>query len=183
MTSVTAVPIPPVKKSVLATLWIGIAALLIAAGAYAWWTSKAPEIKFTVVKEGAGPSPTDADVVLIKYRGTLDDGTEFDANEQAPMPVAGSVPGFSEALKRMKKGGEYKIVIPPALGYGKKGNGPVPANSNLNFEVTLIDFKSQAEIQAMQQMMMQQQMQQQGGQGQQGQGPQELPPGMIPQGQ
>lgn len=164
MSTVTAVPLPPVKKSALVTLWIGIAALLIAALGAAWWTSRAPEIDFTVVKEGTGLSPTDSDVVLIKYRGTLDDGTEFDANEQAPMPVGGAVPGFSEALKRMKKGGEYKIVIPPALGYGNKGNGPVPANANLHFDVTLLDFKSQAEIEAMQQMMMQQQMQaQQGG--------------------
>lgn len=170
MSSVTAVPIPPVKKSSLATLWIGIAAILLAAIGYGYWTSKTPEIEFNVVKEGTGPSPTDADVVLIKYRGTLDDGTEFDANEQAPMPVAGSVPGFSQALKRMKKGGEYKIVIPSELGYGDKENGPVPANSDLHFDVTLLDFKSQAEIQAMQQMMMQQQQMQM--QGQQGPGPQ-----------
>lgn len=175
MSTVTAVPIPPVKKSSLAMLWIGIAAILLAAIGFGYWTSKTPEIEFTVVKEGTGPSPTDADIVLIKYRGTLDDGTEFDANEQAPMPVAGAVPGFSQALKRMKKDGEYKITIPPELGYGKAGNGPVPANSNLHFDVTLLDFKSQAEIQAMQQMMQQQMQQQQGGQGQ-------LPPGMVPQG-
>lgn len=171
MSTVTAVPLPPVKKSALTTLWIGIAALLLAALGYGWWTSKTPEIDFTVVKEGTGPSPTDADIALIKYRGTLDDGAEFDANEQAPMPVGGSVPGFSQALKRMKKGGEYKIVIPPALGYGNKANGPIPANSNLNFDVTLLDFKSQAEVEAMQQMMMQQQMQQMQGQ-----------PGAAPQG-
>lgn len=173
MSTVTAVPLQPVKKSALATLWIGIILLAALALGYGWWTSKTPTIDFTVVKEGTGASPTDADVALIKYRGTLSDGTVFDQQEQAPMPVASVVPGFSQALKRMKKGGSYKIVIPPELGYGKdakrdqSGKVVLPANSTLNFDVELLDFRSQAEIEAMQQMMQQQQMQQQG----QGQAP------------
>ena len=88
----------------------------------------------------------------------------FDANEQAPMQVAGVVPGFSEALTRMKKGGEYKITIPAQLGYGDRAVGPIPAGSTLHFDVTLLDFRSEAEVRAMQQQMQQmQQMQQQGG--------------------
>ena len=86
-------------------------------------------------------------------------GTVFDANEQAPMQVAQVVPGFSEALTRMKKGGQYKITIPAQLGYGDRAVGPIPAGSTLHFDVTLIDFRSEAEVRAMQQMMQQQQMQ------------------------
>lgn len=176
MSTVTAVPLQPVKKSALTMLWVGIIALAAIALAYGWWTSRVPAIEFTVVKEGTGPSPTDADVALIKYEGKLDNGTVFDAQEQAPMPVGGVVPGFSQALKRMKKGGQYKIVIPPELGYGKEarrdptGKEVLPANSNLNFDVELLDFRSRAEVEALQQQMMmqqqqqmQQQMQQQGG--------------------
>jgi len=48
------------------------------------------------------------------------------------LPVAQSVPGFSQALKRMKKGGKYKLIIPPALGYGAKAAGPIPANNIAN---------------------------------------------------
>lgn len=82
------------------------------------------------------------------------------------MQVAGVVPGFSEALTRMRKGGEYKVTIPPQLGYGDRAVGPIPANSTLHFTVTLLDFRSEAEVRAMQQQMQQmQQMQQQQMQG------------------
>jgi FKBP-type peptidyl-prolyl cis-trans isomerase FkpA len=80
--------------------------------------------------------------------------------------VGGVVPGFSQALLKMKKGGHYIITIPPRLGYGAKATGPIPANSTLTFDVHLRDFKSRAEIEAMQQQMqMMRQMQGAGGPG------------------
>jgi FKBP-type peptidyl-prolyl cis-trans isomerase FkpA len=170
--SATAVPLRPVAKSGLAALWIGILLLVVLGAGFAWWQTKSNQISFTVVKAGTGPSPTDTDIVLVKYEGKLADGTVFDANEQAPMQVAGVVPGFAQALKRMQKGGKYKIVIPPKLGYGAMEQGPIPANSTLNFEVELLDFRSEAEVRAMQQMM----QQMQGGQGGPG-GPGAPPPG------
>ncbi|WP_260582683.1 FKBP-type peptidyl-prolyl cis-trans isomerase [Sphingopyxis sp. PET50] len=159
--SVTTVPLRPVSKGGLWLLWFGVAALIAAAIAFALMST--PRIGFEVVKEGTGASPTRADVVLIKYEGKLDNGTVFDANEQAPLQVSQVVPGFSEALTRMKKGGKYKVSIPPALGYGDKDNGPIPGGSTLHFDIELIDFRTEAEVRAMQQQMqmMQQQMQQQ----------------------
>jgi len=71
--------------------------------------------------------------------------------------VSGVVPGFSEGLQKMKKGGKYRLWIPPQLGYGDKEAGPIPANSVLVFDVTLHDYKTRAEV-----MEMQRQMQQQG---------------------
>mgnify|MGYP000691580355 CR=1 FL=1 len=85
------------------------------------------------------------------------DGKVFDQSEQTAMPVDGVVPGFSEGLQLMKRGGEYQFFIPPALAYGDKESGPIPANSVLIFNVKLIDFKSRAEIMAMQQQMHQMQ--------------------------
>ena len=103
-----------------------------------------------------------------------DDTTQLVALS-SPMPVAGVVPGFSKALKQMQRGGQYKIVIPPEEGYGSEAKGPIPANSTLHFDVELLEFRSEAEVRAMQQMMMQQQqMMQQGGPG----GPGAPPPGM-----
>ena len=177
--SVTTVPLRPVSKKGLWLIWIGVFALLGAAAAFAYHVT--PRIGFEVVKEGTGKSPTKADVVLVKYEGKLDDGTVFDANEQAPMQVAQVVPGFSEALTRMKKGGQYKITIPPQLGYGDREAGPIPAGSTLHFDVTLLDFRSEAEVRAMQQQMqmMQQQQMMQGAPG--GAGPAGPPQGSPPQ--
>ncbi len=193
--SVTTVPIQPIEKGSLAKLWGGVALAVLIAGGAAWWgTEKAVSgacsarafaeegkgvsavektdsgLQFQTARAGSGPKPSDADVVLVGYKGTLPSGKEFDANPRAAFPVQGLVPGFSEALKKMQRGGSYKLCIPPALGYGAQANERIPANSTLLFDVELIDFKSMAEVQAMQQ---QQQMQQQGAPG-------ELPPGMIP---
>ena len=158
--SVTTVPLRPVSKGGLWLMWIGLAVLVAVAAGLAWKQTAVTD--FEVVKAGEGPSPTDADIVLIKYKGSLANGTVFDQQEQAPMPVAGVVPGFSKALKKMQRGGRYKIVIPPNEGYGSEAKGPIPANSTLYFDVELLDFRSEAEVRAMQQMMMQQQMQQGG---------------------
>ena len=149
--SVTAVPLRPVAKGGIIAIWLAVLALIGAGAALAVWMT--PRIEFEVVKAGEGPSPTLTDVALVKYEGRLADGTVFDAQEQAPFPVGQVVPGFTQALLRMQKGGEYRITIPPQLGYGDQDRGPIPANSTLIFDVTLIDFRSQAEIQAMQQMM------------------------------
>jgi FKBP-type peptidyl-prolyl cis-trans isomerase FkpA len=176
--SVTTVPLRPVSKSGLWLMWFGLAALLVAGAAFAWHMT--PRIGFEVVKEGTGVSPTKTDVVLVKYEGKLDDGTVFDANEQAPMQVAGVVPGFSEALTRMKKGGEYKITIPAQLGYGDRAVGPIPAGSTLHFNVTLLDFRSEAEVRAAQQQMQQQQQMMQQQQQMQG-APGGAPPPGAPQ--
>ncbi len=106
-------------------------------------------LQFKVTKAGEGPSPTNDDVALIGYRGTLRDGTVFDENPQAPMPVAGVVPGFSEALKKMQRGGQYKIWIPSKIGYGDEdqknpqtGEVVLPGGSALIFDVQLLDFIS-----------------------------------------
>lgn len=179
--SVTTVPIPPVEKGSLAKLWAGVGLAVIVAAGGAWiGTAGAVEgacgakafaktgngvlapdrtdsgLRIQTVKAGTGPSPTNSDVVLVNYKGSLPDGTEFDSGQRVPFPVEGLVPGFTEALTMMQRGGSYKICIPPALGYGAKQAGPIPANSTLLFDIDLIDFRSMAEIQSMQQQMQQQ---------------------------
>jgi FKBP-type peptidyl-prolyl cis-trans isomerase FkpA len=105
----------------------------------------------TTLKPGQGNKPTKADVVLVKYRGYLSaTGEKFDGNDQAPIPVDRVIPGFSEGLQQMQRGGSYRLCIPAAIGYGAKEMGPIPANSDLTFKVDLIDFKSMAELEAAQ---------------------------------
>ena len=188
MSEVTAVPLRPIQKGSLTRLWLGVGAACVAAAGLAYaGTSKpagnlcsvrdfkgakpvttASGLMFQTVKAGTGATPTDSDVTLVDYKGTLRGGKQFDAAERAPLPVAGMIPGFTEALKMMQAGGSYRFCIPPTIGYGPTAQGPIPANSVLFFDVKLLDFRSQAEIQAMQQQM--QQLQAQG----------KLPPGVQP---
>ncbi len=177
--SVTTVPIQPIKKGSLTKIWLAVflvaaAALLLAymgtqnvvingASNEQFLAANADEdgvettasgLQYKVIKPGEGASPTATDTALVKYEGRLRDGTIFDANEQAPMPVGGVVPGFSEALQLMQKGGEYRIWIPSELAYGEASPGPeLPANSLLIFDVTLLDFISAAQMQELQRQM------------------------------
>jgi len=180
--SVTTVPIQPIKKGSLTKLWIGLALIAAIAVGLAWIgtsnavvngatndqflaangengdvETKESGLQIKVIKPGEGASPTASDTALVKYEGRLRDGSVFDANEQAPMPVGGVVLGFSEALQTMQKGGEYRIWIPSELAYGEVSPGPeIPANSLLIFDVTLLDFISQEQMQQLQQQMQQQ---------------------------
>jgi hypothetical protein len=185
--STTAVPIQPLSGGVMTKLWIGVAACVVGATGLAFYGTQAQSVggacgalafvpprngaklpiltasglRFQTVRAGEGNTPTDADVALVGYKGSLTNGTVFDANERAPLPVGGVVPGFSEALKMMQRGGSYRVCIPGKLAYGAKSPAPsIPANATLLFSVDLLDFKSMAEVQQMQ-MQHQQQLQQQ----------------------
>jgi FKBP-type peptidyl-prolyl cis-trans isomerase FkpA len=179
--SVTAVPIQPIKKGSITKYWAAIAIILAAGAALAWWgtgdvrtkyasddqffaknanvtgvVASASGLQIQTIKGGEGKSPTDDDIVLVGYKGMLRDGTVFDQNPQAPMEVSSVVPGFSEALKKMQRGGKYKIWIPGKLGYGdspptnpQTGQPVLPANATLIFDVDLLDFRSRADVEAM----------------------------------
>jgi len=180
MSTVTAVPLQPTKRSYLFYLWIGIALALVGAVALARQgddpltrngrakgvVTTASGLQYKVLTPGkpGAAKPTDADVALVNYEGKLLNGTIFDKSQQpTPLPVTGVVPGFSEALKLMPKGAKYRFWLKPSLGYGDKASGPIPANSTLVFDVELLDFLPQSVVQ---QMQAQQQMQmQQGGPG------------------
>ncbi len=175
MTEVTRVPLQPIAKGALTKLWLGVAAAFLAAAGLAWATLPG-SVDVETLKAGTGVSPTLEDVVLINYKGMLKDGKVFDEGKQVPNPVGEFVPGFTQAVLKMQRGGKYKVQIPAALGYGDKANGPIPANSDLTFEVELLDFKNRAELEAQMQAMQQMQQMQGGGAG----GP--PMPGMPPMG-
>jgi FKBP-type peptidyl-prolyl cis-trans isomerase FkpA len=162
MSTVTAVPIAPVKRAYVLWLWIGLAFALVAGVALAkvgatGIQTTASGLRYKVVKAGTGPHPTDSDVALVRYEGKLMNGTVFDkADQPTPLPVARMIPGFTEGLKLMNKGAKYRFWIKPELAYGTEERGPIPANSTLQFDVELIEFMSEAQIRAMQQMMQQQ---------------------------
>ena len=86
------------------------------------------------------PGPTDT--VSAHYHGTFLDGRVFDSSvdrgEPLDLPVNGVIAGWTEALLMMKEGDKWKLTVPPELGYGENGVGPIPGNTTLVFEVELI---------------------------------------------
>lgn len=98
---------------------------------------------FEIVQPGTGESPGHYDTALVSYTGTFTDGREFDstgADTPIELPLDGVVDGMAEGLKKMRKGGTYRLFIPPALAYGSEGVGDViPPGAVIIFEVTLVD--------------------------------------------
>lgn len=97
--------------------------------------------------ERAGPadgrSPGPNDDVKVHYEGKLVSGEIFDSSYDrgapAVMNLGGLIPAWKEALTKMKPGDTWILYVPPELGYGEEGAGPIPPNSVLIFKIELID--------------------------------------------
>src|SRR4029077_1986577 len=103
-------------------------------------------LQYKVLKEGTGAQPKSTDTVMVNYRGTLIDGTEFDSSykrgQPATFPVGGVIKGWTEALQLMKVGSKLQLFIPANLAYGDHPPGAqIPPGSSLIFEVELMDAK------------------------------------------
>ena len=158
MTEITRVPLQPLAKGSLTRLWLGVAAAVAVAGGVAW-AAMPPLVSVKTVKAGEGASPTLDDVAFIDYTGRLKNGQVFDQGK-APLALREVVPGFTQALEQMQPGGKYKVVIPASLAYGDKANGPIPANSDLYFDIEVLGVMSRQAFEQQRQIM--QMMQQQG---------------------
>jgi peptidylprolyl isomerase len=94
---------------------------------------------------GTGTTPTRGANITVQYTGWLSNGTMFDSSRQpgrTPFSFAigtnAVIKGWDEGILTMHIGGKRRLVIPPSLGYGSQANGPIPANSTLVFDVTLL---------------------------------------------
>ena len=98
---------------------------------------------FRSLKEGSGPSPKASDTVKVNYKGTLVDGTKFDASADhggpITFPLNRVIPCWTEGVQKMKVGGTAKLTCPSAIAYGPRGaGGVIPPNATLVFEVELL---------------------------------------------
>jgi FKBP-type peptidyl-prolyl cis-trans isomerase/ketosteroid isomerase-like protein len=104
-------------------------------------------LKIEDIVVGIGISPQAGQNVTVHYTGTLEDGTKFDSSRDHGQPftfkigVGQVIKGWDQGLMTMKVGGKRKLIIPPQLGYGSRGAGPIPPNSTLIFEIELLEVK------------------------------------------
>ena len=100
-------------------------------------------LQYKMIVPGEGTSPTAKSQVTVHYKGMLVDGTVFDSSYDRGEPITfgldGVIPGWTEGLQLMKSGGKCILYIPPHLGYGDAGAGPIPPGSTLIFEVELLN--------------------------------------------
>jgi peptidylprolyl isomerase len=94
---------------------------------------------------GTGATPRLDQQVTVHYTGKLaSNGQVFDSSigkQPLTLLLSRFVPGFAEGVSTMKVGGKRTIYIPAELAYGSSANGPIPANSDLIFEVELVAVK------------------------------------------
>ena len=102
-------------------------------------------LQYRVLQTGTGEQPRGGDSVRVHYHGTLLDGRVFDSsmerNEPAEFALAGVIPGFGEALSRMRVGDHWQVFVPSELAYGEAGAGSdIGPNETLVFEIQLLDI-------------------------------------------
>jgi FKBP-type peptidyl-prolyl cis-trans isomerase len=99
-------------------------------------------LQYKVITEGKGKKPKPTDTVKTNYKGTLISGKEFDKSEEpVSFPVTGVIDGWTEALQLMPVGSKWQLFIPANLAYKEGGQGPIPPNSTLIFEIELLGIE------------------------------------------
>ncbi len=101
-------------------------------------------LKIEDVVVGTGEAAQNGDTVTVNYVGTLTDGTKFDSSYDRNQPfsfllgASHVIKGWDLGVLGMKVGGKRKLTIPPELGYGAGGQGPIPPNATLLFTIELL---------------------------------------------
>ena len=164
MSSVTAVPLQPLKKGSIAKLWIGILAVVLLGIGLAWIgtakqqiTEAANGVRYRVVETGEGPTVTPADLVGLEFEIRKADGTVLDSTQRSGQPLPASVdspfPGLRDVILQMQEGGVYQVWAPAqvALGQALPPGAPVANDEVLEFRLRVGSILEG--MAAMQQMM------------------------------
>lgn len=94
---------------------------------------------------GEGKTCVKGALITTQYKGWLEDGTVFDSSYDRGQPfqcVIGSrrvIQGWDQGLMGMNVGGKRKLFVPAHLAYGERQVAKIPPNSNLIFEIELLE--------------------------------------------
>ena len=100
----------------------------------------------TDVVVGTGATAVAGDTVTVHYIGTFTNGTKFDSSYDRNQPFSFQlgtgqvIAGFDQGVTGMKVGGKRRLTIPPSLAYGSTGQGSIPPNTTIVFEVDLLSI-------------------------------------------
>jgi len=105
-------------------------------------TKTTPEgIGVVIDVEGSAAKPNPNSNVRVTYRGLLTNGSVFDSNSSGiNFNLQGVIRGWTLGIPEFGRGGSGTLYIPSSLGYGPRGQGSIPPNADLIFDVELIDF-------------------------------------------
>jgi len=117
--------------------------------------STASGVLVEISNPGEAQKADSGKVAQVMYRGTFMDGKEFDSNMDKNKPGGGQplsvtigaqgvIKGLDDALRLFGKGGKGKLYIPAMLGYGPYPNPPIPAYTNLIFDIEVLDVTTPA---------------------------------------
>jgi FKBP-type peptidyl-prolyl cis-trans isomerase FkpA len=91
---------------------------------------------------GTGATATSGASATVRYSGWLENGRQFDTGSYTFRLSSGeAIAGFDEGVLGMRVGGTRRIVVPPSLGYGDTGIGPIPPNAWLLFDLELLSVE------------------------------------------
>ena len=145
-------PIPdnsgrPISSGPRLAGWLMLAVLAAAVGALGWYllrgdgvTTTASGLRYQVIEEGTGEPATPADLVMLRYILTKEDGTVIqnsdDTGQLFVTRTSDVFDGFAEGLQLMRAGGRYKLWVPPGLHYDEPQPGaPFTPQDTLVFEI------------------------------------------------
>lgn len=100
-------------------------------------------LQYQIVEAGNDVKPGPQDTVLVRYKGTLPDGSVFDETPEGAEPISMRlnqvIAGWTEGLQLIGEGGKINLVIPSKLAYGENGNRGIEPNTPLTFEVEMTE--------------------------------------------
>lgn len=104
-------------------------------------------LQYYILNETEGEPARVGDIVFIHYTGYLEDGTIFDSSVERGEPygfqlgVDPMISGWDEGVQLLKVGEKAQLIIPPEIGYGERGNGPIPPNATIIFDIELVSVQ------------------------------------------